>query len=733
MVNISIRNQEDFNKIYPTLPVRDRGMLGRAYPEYYNTYMDTITSNYQSAMREKKEQKIKEAERKVDEANQRKVRQDYLKAVAGKENDTFKPIKDQATRNKIAQYEKNKAKASQAKSNLNVQPGSIQQKIIDECIRQGIDPNIGLAVAWNESKFNPNAKNITQGNPAKGTGPEASMGLFQINTLAHPDYKGGTDINANIKYGVGLLAGHLKATGGNVKKALERYNGSGPSARAYADRVFGIFTNFSNGKVPTGVQSYSSQTPAEQTLQAPQINLDEFNQALNNIYSSQNGQQGGLNLNQDNLYLNNIQPLLMGQEIASDLENKNPATDYFKGANQFYKNTYDLARQAGGYGLQEPKVEQPKGQDTMMNYNNYLPIRGYANIDNQLAPVPNTVGDIRGYANVTQPQVQAQNIREDVLGDYIKLIEGLKGQRETQNQALMAQLQQATKADAMQNFANQINNANQYQVKKAPIYYVGANGNLNTIEQDQIVTPPRQLPTNTTANVDAFKNQLALQAKAQQNNKDLIDAYRSVIAGKSMSDVTGLPEGVFLEPDFYKAYAQYIQNPEVSQHAQFKREAGMAPIDLSSKMAIESLKNSGELDKANLQGQYDLGKANLVGQYMLANSGIQGANQQTINRANLMAKLAIANMDNETKLRVAQQAGANALQLAELSDALYSKNEVRIKNADAQLTGAMANLFTVAGTPEQGFALYNQIINMNNPNNLGQVNNTGNLSPDLWE
>lgn len=729
MVNISIRNQEDFNRIYPTLPVRDRGMLGRAYPEYYNTYMDTITSNYQSAMREKKEQKIKEAERKVDEANQRKVRQDYLKAIAGKENDTFKPIKDQATRNKIAQYEKNKAKANQVKAQPSSNYTAIQQMIINKALQKGIDPALALALVQRESNFNPNAI----GDSGK------SFGLFQIHTPDHPGYKGGLNPEANAEYGLNLLKSHLDRYGGDIDKALWAYNaGSGnlqkgilpASTKAY---IANIKSNMGKFGSPQAGDYNLPQTPTEQILQAPKINLDEFNQALNNIYSSQNGQQGGLNLNQDNLYLNNIQPLLTGQEIASNLENKNPATDYFKGANQFYKNTYDLARQAGGYGLEEPKVEQPKGQDIMMNYNNYLPIRGYANIDNQLAPVPNTIGDIRGYANVTQPQVQAQNIREDVLGDYIKLIESLKGQGETQNQALMAQLQQATKADAMQNFANQMNNANQYQIKKAPIYYVGANGNLNAIEQDQIVTPPRQLPTNTTANVDAFKNQLALQAKAQQNNKDLIDAYRSVIAGKSMSDVTGLPEGVFLEPDFYKTYAQYIQNPEVSQHAQFKREAGMAPIDLSSKMAIESLKNSGELDKANLQGQYDLGKANLAGQYMLANSGMQGANQQAINRANLMAKLAIANMDNETKLRVAQQAGANALQLAELSDALYSKNEVRIKNADAQLTGAMANLFTVAGTPEQGFALYNQIINMNNPNNLGQVNNTGNLSPDLWE
>lgn len=713
MINVSIRNQEDFNRIYPTLPTIERGKLGRAYPEYYNTYMNNITTNYQVAMRSKKEQELKKAEAKIDQAIQKKVKQDYLKAIAGKKNDSFTPIQDQASRNKIAQSRKNNKP-----NTYKAQPGTVQEKIIAYANQVGLNPNLALAVAKQESGFNPNAI---------GDGGK-SFGIYQIHSPSHPDYKGGTNVDANIKYGIDMLKRLSDQYNGDVDKILWAYNaGAGnlqkgilpASTKNYISSIKSMMGNNSFG---------NTVIPTEQTFQAPQTNLNEFNQVLNNIYSSQNGQEGGLNRNQDIQYLNNIQPLLTGQQIASNLENKNLANDYFRGANQFYKNAYDLASQAGGYGLNQPQVEQLKGQEEMMNYNNYLPIRGYANVNNQLAPVPNTVGDIRGYANISQPQ----NIREDVLGDYIKLIESLKGQQTQQNQNMFKQLQQAQQADQRQNTINQMINsfgAFGEPAHKAPIYYVGAKGDMRAVQLDQPgqTTP---LPTNTTSNMDAFKNQLVLQAKAQQNNKDLIDAYRSAIASKYMSGVTGLPEGVFLEPDLYKTYAQYIQNPEISQQAQFKREAGMAPINLSSNMAIESLKGANELDKANLQGQYGLGKTNLAGQYMLANTGAQGANQQAVNRANLTAQLAIANMNNETKLRVAQQAGANALQLAELQDALYSNNPVRIQNANAQLTNAMANLMVLGGTPEEGFTLYNRIINMNKPNN--QTQPTEGLSLDLW-
>jgi hypothetical protein len=49
------------------------------------------------------------------------------------------------------------------------------------------DPETAAAVAMAESRGNPSATNIVT-NPAPGNGPERSFGLWQINTLAHPNY-----------------------------------------------------------------------------------------------------------------------------------------------------------------------------------------------------------------------------------------------------------------------------------------------------------------------------------------------------------------------------------------------------------------------------------------------------------------------------------------------------------------------------------------------------------------
>lgn len=49
------------------------------------------------------------------------------------------------------------------------------------------DPVLAAAIAYAESLGNPNAVNITT-HPAPGNAPERSFGLWQINTLAHPQY-----------------------------------------------------------------------------------------------------------------------------------------------------------------------------------------------------------------------------------------------------------------------------------------------------------------------------------------------------------------------------------------------------------------------------------------------------------------------------------------------------------------------------------------------------------------
>ena len=123
----------------------------------------------------------------------------------------------------------------------------IKELIIEEALKQNVDPALALAVAEHESGFNPNAKNFTSA--------EKSYGLFQINTKAHPNYKDGFDVKQNINYGVGILKDSLKKAGGDPYKALAIYNGGVGGQKAsirngYPQAVTKLVNKHRNNTVP---------------------------------------------------------------------------------------------------------------------------------------------------------------------------------------------------------------------------------------------------------------------------------------------------------------------------------------------------------------------------------------------------------------------------------------------------------------------------------------------------
>lgn len=107
-----------------------------------------------------------------------------------------------------------------------VSKGDIKRLIIKIATEEGVDPAIALAIAEQESGFNPNAHRATK--------DEDSYGLYQINKKSHPDYKGGFDPEANIRYGIRYFKGQLARAKGNVPVALAAYNG-GWGGRNYKD------------------------------------------------------------------------------------------------------------------------------------------------------------------------------------------------------------------------------------------------------------------------------------------------------------------------------------------------------------------------------------------------------------------------------------------------------------------------------------------------------------------
>lgn len=133
-----------------------------------------------------------------------------------------------------------------------VAASDIQQIIIEEANRAGVDPALMLAIANQESGFNPNAvgdKNVG-----------GSYGLFQIHRPSHPDYTGGFDPRANAAYASKMMKGLLAKYGGDMDKAIMAYNAGGgnvdkgtipASTRAYLANVKAGLGRFGN-VVPRG-------------------------------------------------------------------------------------------------------------------------------------------------------------------------------------------------------------------------------------------------------------------------------------------------------------------------------------------------------------------------------------------------------------------------------------------------------------------------------------------------
>ena len=133
-----------------------------------------------------------------------------------------------------------------------VAANDIQQIIIEEANKAGVSPALMLAIANQESGFNPNAV----GDKSVG----GSYGLFQIHKPSHPDYTGGFDPRANAAYASKMMKGLLARYGGDIDKAIMAYNAGGgnvdkgtipASTRAYLANVKAGLGRFGN-VVPRG-------------------------------------------------------------------------------------------------------------------------------------------------------------------------------------------------------------------------------------------------------------------------------------------------------------------------------------------------------------------------------------------------------------------------------------------------------------------------------------------------
>lgn len=160
---------------------------------------------------------VQEVQRRSEQERATKKNAPKKTSVSKKTSSSSTPIQDRA---KARQAQATNGAVSNVRPSMSRQ--DVQSMIVNIAQQEGVDPSLALAVAQQESGFNPNAV---------GDGGN-SFGLFQIHQPSHPDYKGGTNPEANARYGIRYLKNLLDANNGNVHDALWSYNaGSGNRAK----------------------------------------------------------------------------------------------------------------------------------------------------------------------------------------------------------------------------------------------------------------------------------------------------------------------------------------------------------------------------------------------------------------------------------------------------------------------------------------------------------------------
>jgi soluble lytic murein transglycosylase-like protein len=110
---------------------------------------------------------------------------------------------------------------------------ALQGKIREKATSLGVDPALALAVAHQESGFNPAA-----------ISPKGVVGLFQVTQDTGRPYGQMTEADrfnpdVSMHAGISHLGKLLQETGGNVPQALMRYNGG--SDPQYVQKVLGHY------------------------------------------------------------------------------------------------------------------------------------------------------------------------------------------------------------------------------------------------------------------------------------------------------------------------------------------------------------------------------------------------------------------------------------------------------------------------------------------------------------
>lgn len=375
------------------------------------------------------------------------------------------------------------------------------------------------------------------------------------------------------------------------------------------------------------------------TGQVPLNNPPQSNLDFTNIpQQAQNAQQGVLNNNLISQVPIDNQQAVTGQQITSP-SIPNITTN---------SNLYNIGAQMDLQDLYN-RVQQPQQVQ-------------------RVAPVPVDNTGLQAYMNFLGQQnqaaqlkiQQAKNIYEDLINQY----------------------QQAALLDREQNTRNRVSNAFNALLSSnnVPISYVGANGDLRTIQPTNFEYQP--LPTNTTTNVNQFANMLKLrQLQAEAANKvntNQAQQVRDALTAQALGEQFRVNPLVFLDEKTRGNYLQYIVNPNIANQAQFAREAGLVPLTTQGKIAEQQAKIAGDLEIENLKGKYGLAEQGLENTGALRRAQLQGDYDYAIQR-----------LKNTSAEEIARITGANQREALRLEDALKSDNPIEQMKAVGVIMNAM--------------------------------------------
>lgn len=421
--------------------------------------------------------------------------------------------------------------------NYGFSPDSIQGKIVNAAYAKGVDPALALAVAQHESGFNPNAI----GDNGK------SFGLFQIYTPAHPGYKGKTNVDANIDYGVGLLANLNKKYKGDVNKVIQAYNAG--SGAVDSGKIPAITRN---NYLPAVIGNYNKfNTGTSNVKNTPVQNIQTFNQGYPESILTPVVQEVYTNYPKVNL---------------SDL--KMPSSDFI----QKYKEG----------------SEQIQGTNNMANNN----------VQNNLAAI---AAFNRGLMSGTQtPNIGVTD--EEVQG-YLNALQqmgaGITNQQQQQQQLLDAY----NKDIRNQRIAGVLNGVGQvaqgfFQPERgnfisANFGYIDPGMDRNRVDMSQLGTSAM---ANVPSNVEQVQAIQAMQANAAKAQQELANQRAKIVGAIRTAQATGLPINVAMEmsPTDYINYLKPIQESQrdiTKESAQGVRELLKEGMSNESTLTTTQLNN----------------------------------------------------------------------------------------------------------------------------------------------